>query len=59
MAFFATQSDRQQIKPTVGKCGVTSYPTQSFKARVAAKLQKAVMKVTFLFLMLTQKISRT
>ena len=30
-----------------------------WKARAAAKLQKAVMKVTFPFLVLTQKISRT
>ena len=29
MIFFATQSDQQQIKPTVAKCSVTRYPTQS------------------------------
>ena len=29
MTFFATQSDQQQIKPIVGKCGVISFPTQS------------------------------
>ena len=29
MTFFATQGDQQQIKPIVGKCGVTSFPTQN------------------------------
>ena len=39
MTFFATQSDQQHIKRTVGKCGVTSYPTQSLSKHLLHQCQ--------------------